>query len=197
MIGSLRGVVLERFAPSTVLVEVGGVGYLCAVTAQTFAELEPTVNTFLHVHHHIREDAQTLYGFVSRVERDTFNILIATHGIGPAMAMAILGTYSPTALIGVIASNDTAALTVVPGVGKKTAERLMVELKSRLSIDDIPSTSGGDSVQSAAADVREALTALGYGIEEIRDTMRQISSSEGTESMLRDALALLGARRAG
>lgn len=197
MIGSLRGVVLERFAPSTVLVEVGGVGYLCAVTAQTFAELEPTVNTFLHVHHHIREDAQTLYGFVSRVERDTFNILIATHGIGPAMAMAILGTYSPTALIGVIASNDTAALTVVPGVGKKTAERLMVELKSRLSIDDIPSTSGGDSVQSAAADVREALTALGYGVEEIRDTMRQISSSEGTESMLRDALALLGARRAG
>lgn len=197
MIGSLRGVVLERFAPSTVLVEVGGVGYLCVVTAQTFAELEPTVNTFLHVHHHIREDAQTLYGFVSRVERDTFNILIATHGIGPAMAMAILGTFSLTALIGVIASNDTAALTVVPGVGKKTAERLMVELKSRLSIDDIPSTSGGDSVQSAAADVREALTALGYGVEEIRDTMRQISSSEGTESMLRDALALLGARRAG
>jgi len=197
MIGSLRGVVLERFAPSTVLVEVGGVGYLCAVTAQTFAELEPTVSTFLHVHHHIREDAQTLYGFTSRIERDTFNILIATHGIGPAMAMAILGTYSPTALIGVIASNDTAALTAVPGVGKKTAERLMVELKSRLNIDDLPSTSTGDSVQSAAADVREALTALGYGVEEIRDTMRQISSTEGTESMLRDALALLGARRAG
>ncbi len=197
MIGSLRGVVLERFAPSTVLVEVAGVGYLCAVTTQTFAELEPTVSTYLHIHHHIREDAQTLYGFTSRVERDTFNILIATHGIGPAMAMAILGTYSPTALIGVIASHDTAALTVVPGVGKKTAERLMVELKSRLSIDDLPSTTNGDSVQSAAADVREALTALGYGAEEIRDTMRQLSSSEGSEAMLRDALALLGARRAG
>lgn len=197
MIGSLRGVVLERFAPSTVLVEVGGVGYLCSVTSQTFAELEPTVTTFLHVHHHIREDAQTLYGFTSRVERDTFNVLIATHGIGPAMAMAILSTYSPTALVTVIASNDTAALTAVPGVGKKTAERLMVELKSRLNIDDLSPTVGGDSVQSAAADVREALTALGYGVEEIRDTMRQISSSEGTEAMLRDALALLGARRAG
>jgi Holliday junction resolvasome RuvABC DNA-binding subunit len=73
----------------------------------------------------------------------------------------------------------------------------MVELKSRLSIDDLPATSTGDSVQSAAADVREALTALGYGAEEIRDTMRQLSSSEGTEAMLRDALALLGARRAG
>lgn len=197
MIGSLRGVVVERFTPSTVLIEVAGVGYLCSVTTQTFAELEPTVNTFLHVHHHIREDAQTLYGFVSRAERDTFNVLIATHGIGPAMAMAILSTYSPTALVTVIASNDIAALTVVPGVGKKTAERLMVELKSKLNVDDIAQAYGGDSVQSAAADVREALTALGYGAEEIRDTMRQIASTEGTESMLRDALALLGARRAG
>jgi Holliday junction DNA helicase RuvA len=113
------------------------------------------------------------------------------------MAMAILSTYSPTALIGIIASHDTAALTVVPGVGKKTAERLMVELKSRLNVENIPSTGATDTVQSAAADVREALTALGYGTEEIRDTMRQLSSSEGTEAMLRDALALLGARRAG
>jgi Holliday junction DNA helicase RuvA len=104
MIGSLRGVVLERFTPSTVLVEVGGVGYLCAVTTSTFAELEPTVSCFLHIHHHIREDAQTFYGFTTRGERDAFNILINTHGIGPAMAMAILSTYSPTALIGIIAS---------------------------------------------------------------------------------------------
>jgi Holliday junction DNA helicase RuvA len=138
-----------------------------------------------------------LYGFTTRGERDAFNILINTHGIGPAMAMAILSTYSPTALIGIIASHDTAALTVVPGVGKKTAERLMVELKSRLNVENIPSTGATDTVQSAAADVREALTALGYGTEEIRDTMRQLSSSEGTEAMLRDALALLGARRAG
>ena len=79
MIGSLRGTVLERFAPSTILLEVDAVGYLCTVTTSTFAELEPTVSTFLHIHHHIREDAQTLYGFVSRTERDTFNVLIATH----------------------------------------------------------------------------------------------------------------------
>ena len=197
MIGSLRGVVLERFAPMTVLVEVGGVGYLCNVTSQAFAELEPTVPVLLHTHHHIREDAQTLYGFVSRHERDTFDVLIATHGIGPAMAMAILSTYTPTALVGIVASNDVAGLTVVPGVGKKTAERLMVELKSRLSLDDVAGPDSSESVQSSAADVREALTALGYGADEIRDTMRQLNSSEGTESMLRDALALLGARRAG
>lgn len=197
MIGSLRGTVLERIAPSTVLLEVAGVGYLCNVTASTLAELEPTVQTFLHVHHHIREDAQTLYGFVSRAERDTFDILIGTHGIGPAMAMSILSVYAPTALVGIIASNDTAALTAVPGVGKKTAERLMVELKSRLDIDSLPAAGDGSSVPSAAADVREALTALGYGADEIRDTMRQLDSGAESESMLRDALALLGARRAG
>ncbi|MEY4633923.1 MAG: Holliday junction ATP-dependent helicase RuvA [Actinomycetota bacterium] len=196
MIGSLRGVVLERFTPSTILLEVGGVGYLCSVTTSTFAELEPTVTTFLHIHHHIREDAQTLFGFVSRTERDTFNVLIATHGIGPAMAMAILSTYSPTALITIVSSGDIAALTVVPGVGKKTAERLMVELKSRLHLEGIADSGSSDTVQSAAADVREALTALGYAPEEIRDAMRQLPGGGDSESMLRDALALLGARRA-
>ena len=197
MIGSLRGVVVERFTPGTILLEVAGVGYVCTVTSSTFAELEPTVETFLHVHHHIREDAQTLFGFTSRIERDTFHILIATHGIGPSMAMSILSTYAPQALVGIVASGDIAALTVVPGVGKKTAERLMVELKSRLDLDDSGLGQAGDSVQSAAADVREALTALGYGAEEIRDAMRQLSSATDSETMLRDALALLGARRAG
>jgi len=197
MIGSLRGTVVERIAPGTVLLEVGGVGYLCTVTSSTFGELEPTVVAFLHIHHHIREDNQTLFGFTSRVERDTFDILIATHGIGPSMAMAILSTYSPTALVTVVASGDLAALTIVPGVGKKTAERLMVELKSRLHLDDLGATGSGDAVHSTAADVRDALTALGYGPEEIRDTMRLLVSASDSETMLRDALALLGARRAG
>ena len=196
MIGSLRGEVVERIAPSTVLLEVLGVGYLCTVTSATFAELEPTVPAFLYVHHHIREDAQTLFGFRSRVERDTFDILIATHGIGPAMAMAILSTYAPQSLVTIVASGDLAALTVVPGVGKKTAERLMVELKSRLNMD-IVSPVGADGAQSATADVREALAALGYSPDEVRDVMRQLTNVDDPESMLRDALAMLGARRAG
>jgi len=196
MIGSLRGEVLERVAPSTVLVEVHGVGYLCTVTSVAFAELEPTVPAFLYVHHHIREDAQTLYGFLTRTERDTFEILVATHGIGPAMAMAILSTYAPTSLVSIVASGDMAALTVVPGVGKKTAERLMVELKSRLNME-IGSPVGVDGVQSATADVREALAALGDSPEEVRDVMRQLTNVDDPESMLRDALAMLGARRAG
>ncbi|MEY3266986.1 MAG: Holliday junction ATP-dependent helicase RuvA [Actinomycetota bacterium] len=197
MIGSLRGTVLERFTPGTVLLEVAGVGYLCTVTSATFAELEPTVSTFLHVHQHIREDAQTLFGFVTRIERDTFNVLIATHGIGPSMAMAILSTYSPTALVTVVTSGDLGALTVVPGVGKKTAERLMVELKSRLNLEGLSVVDPSDTVQSSAADVREALTALGYGPDEVRDTMRLLTTADSAETMLRDALALLGARRAG
>jgi Holliday junction DNA helicase RuvA len=197
MIGSLRGIVLERFTPGTVLLEVAGVGYLCTVTSATFAELEPTVSTFLHVHQHIREDAQTLFGFVTRVERDTFNVLIATHGIGPSMAMAILSTYSPTALVTVVTSGDLGALTVVPGVGKKTAERLMVELKSRLNLEGLSVVDPTDTVQSSAADVREALSALGYGPDEVRDTMRLLTNADSAETMLRDALALLGARRAG
>ncbi|MEY4392618.1 MAG: Holliday junction ATP-dependent helicase RuvA [Actinomycetota bacterium] len=196
MIGSLRGEVLERITPSTVLVEVQGVGYLCTVTSATFAELEPTVPAFLYVHHHIREDAQTLYGFRTRIERDTFDILIATHGIGPAMAMAILSTYAPQSLVTIVASGDLAALTVVPGVGKKTAERLMVELKSRLNLE-ITAPVGADGVQSATADVREALAALGYSPDEVRDVMRQLTNVDDSESMLRDALAMLGARRAG
>jgi Holliday junction DNA helicase RuvA len=197
MIGSLRGTVVERNAPGTVLLEVGGVGYLCTVTSSTFGELEPTVVAFLHIHHHIREDNQTLFGFTSRVERDTFDILLATHGIGPSMAMAILSTYSPTALVTVVASGDLAALTIVPGVGKKTAERLMVELKSRLHLDDLAASGSIDAVHSTAADVRDALTALGYGPDEIRDTMRLLVSASDSETMLRDALSLLGARRAG
>ena len=95
MIGSLRGEVLERWAEGTVLVDVGGVGYEVIVSPRTFGELEPTTPAFLYIHHHIREDDQTLYGFLTRDERSTFKTLIATHGVGPALAMAILATFPP------------------------------------------------------------------------------------------------------
>ncbi len=197
MIGSLRGTVLERHEPSTVLLEVSGVGYLCGVTSAAWAELEPGSPAFLHVHHHIREDAEQLFGFLDRSEKKLFVDLIGTHGVGPAMAMAILSTYAPAALMSIVVSGDTAALTVVPGVGKKTAERLMIELKTRLAGRDVEMGAGETGVQSAAADVRDALGALGYSAEEVRDVMRQLGTVGDSESMLRDALALLGARRAG
>ncbi|MFM2077312.1 MAG: Holliday junction ATP-dependent helicase RuvA [Actinomycetota bacterium] len=197
MIASLRGAVLERTDESTALVEVGGVGYLVSVTPRTLAELEPGSSAFLYVHHHIREDAQTLFGFLSRDERNTFQVLISTHGIGPALALAILGTHSPSALVDIVATSDLGALTLVPGVGKKTAERLLVELRNRLNLpmlDPLPVGGGGGS--TAVGDVREALTGLGYAQEEIRDALRELPSSGDAATLLRDALKLLGARRA-
>jgi Holliday junction DNA helicase RuvA len=196
MIGSLRGHVLERDLDGTVLLEVGGVGYVVTVSPRTLAELEPTASAFLHVHHHIREDAQTLYGFATRDERATFQTLIATHGVGPALAMAILATHPPAALVDVVAEGDVAALTLVPGVGKKTAERLLVELKSRLSVPVLDPVGAAASGGSALGDVREALAGLGYQAEEIRDVMREVASDGDAAVMLRDALKLLGARRA-
>lgn len=195
MIGSLRGTVLERNEPNLVLIEVGGVGYVCAVTSSAYAELEPGTSAFLHVHHHLREDQESLYGFLDRTEKQMFVVLIGAHGVGPAMALAILSVYSPTALLAIVASGDTAALTVVGGVGKKTAERLMIELKGRFEgLDFVPVGAGA---QSATAEVREALGALGYAPDEIREALRQLGGGADSETMLRDALALLGARRAG
>ena len=202
MIGSLRGVVLERIPPSTVLVEVGGVGYIVTVTPRVFAELEPTTTCFLHVHHHIREDAQTLYGFLSREDRQCFQILLGAHGVGPAMALAILGTHSPKGLHNIVITSDLGALTMVPGVGKKTAERLLVDLRGKFDLFDSPSAGAAAhpnrSRGSVVADLREALVGLGYGNDEIRDVMSEMSPSDdtGVDVLLREALAILGARRA-
>jgi Holliday junction DNA helicase RuvA len=198
MIGSLRGAVLERTNDTSVLVEVGGVGYVVTVTPRTLAELEPGSPVFLYVHHHIREDAQTLYGFRQRDERSTFEVLIATHGIGPALAIAILGTHAPSALVDIVATSDLGALTLVPGVGKKTAERLLVELRNRLNLPmlDPVGAGGGGGGGTVVGDVREALTGLGYGPDEVRDALRELPASADASSLLRDALKLLGAKRA-
>ena len=195
MIGSLRGSVLERIADGSILLEVNGVGYLVTVSNRVLAELEPGTPVFLYTHHHIREDAQTLFGFTSRDDRATFQALIATHGIGPALAMAILATHPPAALFDVVPNNDVAAMTLVPGVGKKTAERLIVELRDRLSVPVLEG-SGTSGSASAVADVRDALAGLGYGTDEIRDVLRELSSDADSATLLRDALKSLGARRA-
>ena len=198
MIGSLRGTVLERHGEGTTLIEVNGVGYLVTVTPRTLAELEPTSPAFLYIHHHIREDAQTLFGFLTRDEKNTFQILLATHGVGPSLAMAVLGTLSPVALFEVVASSDLAALTMVPGVGKKTAERLLIELKNRLSLPILDNHEPSNGTRpSVISDVREALLGLGYIESEIREVLRDVSVQDSAETLLRDALQALGARRAG
>jgi len=196
MIGSLRGEILERGLDGSVLIEVAGVGYVVHVSQRALAELEPSSNAFLHVHHHIREADQQLFGFLTREERTTFQTLIGTHGVGPALGMAIIATHPPVALVDIVANQDVASLTLVPGVGKKTAERLLVELKSRLSVPVLDGAGGSDAGGTAMADVREALGGLGYGEAEIRDTLRELTPSDDAAELLRDALKALGARRA-
>jgi len=196
MIGSLRGEILERDLDGSVLIEVAGVGYVVHVSQRALAELEPSSGAFLHVHHHIREADQQLFGFLTREERTTFQTLIGTHGVGPALGMAIIATHPPVALVDIVANQDVASLTLVPGVGKKTAERLLVELKSRLSVPVLDGAGGSDAGGSAMADVREALAGLGYGDAEIRDTLRELTPGDDAAELLRDALKALGARRA-
>jgi holliday junction DNA helicase RuvA len=194
VIGSLRGKVLDRNVDGTVLIEVVGVGYVVHVTERTLAELEPGTETFLYVHHHVTETSQSLFGFRAKDERITFQTLIRTNGVGPSLAMAVLATHPPAALFDVVANNDIAALTLVSGVGKKTAERLMIELRNRLSLPMLESSSA--TTGSAVAEVREALAGLGYNTDEIRDVLRDLPSDASSATLLRDALKSLGARRA-
>ncbi len=198
MIGSLRGVVLERTAEAEVLLEVAGVGYRVVVTPRTLAALEPGAPAFLHVHHHIRDDNQTLYGFLGRDERVCFEALLGAHRVGPALALAILGTYPPDELRRIVADADTAALTLVPGIGKQGAARLLLELKGRFAVPGLePATSNGNGTSASVTQhVAEALSGLGYTTEEIRDALRELPTDADASSLLRDALKVLAVRRA-
>ena len=210
MIGSLRGTLLDRRARPAggveVLVEVGGVGYRAVVPAGpagTLGSLGSPV--FLHVHTHVREDAILLYAFPSREERACFEALIGAHGVGPAVALSLLSVHSPAALQRAVLSDDLDALTLVPGIGRKTAARLIVELKSRLEADlggsDLEvvgsraAAGGDDPAASVRADVRNALASLGYGADEIRSAMVALPADGTVEEHLRAALKdLAGAR---
>jgi holliday junction DNA helicase RuvA len=204
MIGSLRGRLLHRGA-GEVLVEVAGVGYEVVVSPTTAVALGDVGDeVFVWTHHHRREDAETLYGFAARDDRVTFDALLGAHGVGPALALGILSVHGPVALHRILATDDIAALCLVPGVGKKTAARLLVELKSRLDIPEgvpvaaVVAASGGAAGEpSAVRDVREALTGLGYGAEEIRTATADLTpDGDGDASaLLRAALQRLAAAR--
>lgn len=199
MIGSLRGELLDA-STGELLVEVNGTGYRIQATPATVHEVGAVGElVFLHVHHHRREDAETLYGFTSIDERRVFETLIGTHGVGPALGLAILSVHSPLALRHVLASDDVAALCLVPGVGKKTAARLLVELKSRLQVPvGDPATAALAAVGSAPggsvrSDVRDALAGLGYGADEIGRVLAELPEEGDSSELLRQALQRLAA----
>jgi Holliday junction DNA helicase RuvA len=218
VIGSLRGVVLDRQAgpgqAGEVLLEVGGVGYRVLVPASSLGQIgTPGSPAFLHVHTHVREDALVLYGFPTRDERVCFEALIGAHGVGPAVALALLSVHSPIALQRAVQAEDADALMLVPGIGKKTATRLIVELQARLDIDlegaDVhlvgaglsngnarPGADAGESASAATkAEVRAALSSLGYGADEIRHALSRLPAEGPLEGQIRRALQeLAGAR---
>jgi Holliday junction DNA helicase RuvA len=199
VIGSLRGTVLERAGSGEVLLEVGGVGYRVLVPTGALVALEPGGPAFVFTHLHVREDAMVLYGFPTRDERDTFECLIGATGVGPKLGLAILSVYGPTALRRALADDDLAALTLVPGVGKRTAQRLLVELKTRLDVPDLADgvPGAGPAGSNARVEVREALAGLGYGSDEIREVLTQLDPDGPVEELLREALRALAATPAG
>ncbi|MCZ7526134.1 MAG: Holliday junction branch migration protein RuvA [Acidimicrobiia bacterium] len=196
MIGSVRGTVLERSATGEAVVEVGGVGYRVLVPLGALPGLGPGQPAFLFTHLHVRDDAMVLYGFPTRDERDTFEVLIGATGVGPKLALAILSVHSPGGLRRALLDDDLDALTLVPGVGRRTAQRLLVELKARLDVPELEPSDAGAGASSARGEVREALAGLGYGPDEVRGVLAQLPDDGAVEDLLRDALRLLAVSRA-
>jgi len=195
VIGSLRGTVLDRAIGGEVLLEVGGVGYRVAVPSGSVAALEPGGPAFLFTHLVVREDAMSLYGFPDREQRDTFEALMSATGVGPKLALAVLSVHSPSALRRAVVEGDLDALTLVPGVGKRTAQRLMIELAAKLGTTS-PDPAGVEGGPSARAEVRAALEGLGYGSEEVRYVLDALPLDGPVEILLKEALKLLAVERA-
>jgi Holliday junction DNA helicase RuvA len=208
MIGSLRGVLLDRVARADqageVLLEVGGVGYRVVVPGSALGRLgDPGSPVFVHVHTHVREDAIVLYGFPTRDERACFEALIGAHGVGPAVALALLSAHAPVALRRAVAGDDVEALMLVPGIGRKTATRLVLELKARLDLvldePDLSLVGGGlgplEGRDLARGEVRAALAGLGYGHDEVRDALGTLPADGPVEDLLRAALRQLAGAR--
>ena len=165
MIARLRGV-LASVAP-VVVVDVGGVGYQVALTPQAVSDLPPVgEEVVVHTHLHVREDEMSLYGFLSSAERDLFRILITTSGVGPKVAMSLLSTLRPDQLRRAIVTEDAGALATAPGVGKRSAQRLILELRPKLADSEADVVEG-----TGTAQVRMALEQLGYRPDEINEVL--------------------------
>ena len=188
MISFLEGRVAEK-GPGRVVLAVGGVGYDVAVPAHTLAQLPPQGKPArLFTRLQVKDDGMVLYGFASQDERVLFDQLITVTGVGPKVAMAILSSMPADALRRAIATGDVAALTAIPGVGKKVAGRVILDLKDQLGL------AGQDVVTGAIAEVREALLALGLSAQEAREALANLTPNgdRAVEDLLRDALRSVG-----
>jgi holliday junction DNA helicase RuvA len=192
MIAHLRGRLIAKH-PNQAVVEAGGVGYDVTITVPTFSELPPPgSDVALHIHTHVREDALALFGFLRREEKQLFEKLITVSGIGPKLAITILSGMAAGDMVGAIRGNDFARLTRIPGIGKKTAERMCVELRDKLE-----GFGAAQSVVSHSAveeDVISALSNLGYQravAEKAVERAAQTAGQENFDAMFRAALGAL------
>src|SRR5271169_5590750 len=200
MIGQLRGRLAEK-RPNQVLVDVGGVGYLVQVPLSTYAALgELHTEVTLLIHTHVREDALALYGFVSSREKHFFEMLLSASGVGPTLALKILSGMSVEELVPAIRGSDLARLTKIPGVGRKTAERMVVELKDKLEAVTVETERPASaSPAGVEADVKSALVNLGYEERIAESAVAAAKRETGTasfEKLLRATLASLTAAQA-
>ena len=191
MIASLNGVVAE-LTPGAVVLEVGRVGYLVQAPSPVLASLSTGERVRLITHLVVREDSLTLYGFRNADQREVFQSLLGVTGVGPKLAVAVLSVFDPAALRQAVAGGDVDALTSVPGVGRRGAQRMLLELRDRL---DIPVDQLGVA-GSALAEVRAALAGLGYTPAELRGVVEAVAAPGATvEEMVRAALKQLSGRR--
>lgn len=187
MISSVKGTISE-IGPGAVEVDVNGIGYLVQVPSSTLANLRLGQEVRLLTQMVVREDALSLFGFADIEQRELFRCLTAVTGVGPKLALAVLGTLKPNALRRAVASSDVAALTAVPGVGKRSAERMILELKSQLGALEPSMSPAG----SKLAEVREALLNLGYGYSELAEVLEAVADEgAGVEDMVKAALRQL------
>ena len=197
MIAQLRGSLGDK-RPNQVLVDVGGVGYLVHIPLSTFYALgDLHSNVTLLIHTQVREDAISLYGFLSAREKHLFELLISASGVGPVLALKILSGMSVDDLVPAVRSGDLARLTRIPGVGRKTAERMIVELRDKLAAMEIPIDERKPvTTTGTAGDVVSALLNLGYdqhAAEQAVERAGKIGASETFETLLRGALQQLTA----
>jgi holliday junction DNA helicase RuvA len=194
MIAHLRGKLLTKH-PNQAIVETGGVGYDVTISIPTFSDLpEISGEVALHIHTHVREDIIALYGFLRSSEKTLFEKLITVSGIGPKLAITILSGMAADEMVGAIRGNDIARLTRIPGIGKKTAERMVLELRDKLTVEKVGEIPAAPAMSPIEEDVLSALVNLGYQRPAAEKALAAVSKNGKSgpfDSLFREALAVL------
>jgi len=194
MIGSLRGKLTEK-RPNLILLDVGGVGYQVQIPLSTFTNLGALHDeATLLIHTHVREDQLALYGFLTAREKQCFELLISASGVGPSLALKILSGMGLEELIPAIRKGDLVQLVRIPGVGRKTAGRIVVELRDKLAVVDVAETGKPATRSQLESDVASALVNLGYDPRAVENAVEKsrASGNGNFEALLRAALQILG-----